>query len=139
MLVRFPLLALSLAFFSVVGWTSPEGRRPWYEVDVLQIRLMSGDNWHVSGGHLFLVFSMVLLFIEIVRATSSGFGALINHALSMLVFVFALIMFLTSPGYGNSIFFIYVSMTALDVMAGIIITVVASRRDVTLQHFAQRH
>jgi hypothetical protein len=53
--------------------------------------------------------------------------------------VLALIMFLTRPGYGNSIFFIYISMTALDVMAGIIITVVAARRDITLQQIAQRH
>ena len=33
------------------------------------------------------------------------------------------------PGYGNSVFFIYLSMTFLDFMAGFIVTTVTARRD----------
>jgi hypothetical protein len=39
-------------------------------------------------------------------------------------------LFLTRPGYGNSTFFIFMSMTLLDFMAGFIITAVTARRDI---------
>jgi hypothetical protein len=139
MLLRFPLLAFGLAFFSLVNFTNTDAARPWYNADVVRVPLMSGDLWHISGGHMFLLCSMALLFVELLRATGAGNAALVNHAFSVLVLVSALILFLTCRGYGNSIFFIYVSMTALDVMAGVIISVVTARRDITLQTFGHRH
>jgi hypothetical protein len=47
-----------------------------------------------------------------------------------VVFIAALLLFLLVKGYGNSTFFIFMSMTLLDFMAGFIITTVTSRRDI---------
>lgn len=129
MLQIFPLLAVSLALFTLFSIATGGGARPWYEVEALSIDLMSGDVWHITGGHLFILFSMVMLFVEILRSTRSGGASIINHAFSVVVFVSALLLFLTKRGYGNSTFFIFTSMTFLDFMAGFIITTVTARRD----------
>ena len=129
MLQIFPLLAVSLALFTIYSIATGAGSRPWYEVEALSIDLMSGDTWHITGGHLFILFSMTMLFIEILRSTRSGGASIINHAFSVVVFVSALLLFLTKRGYGNSTFFIFTSMTFLDFMAGFIITTVTARRD----------
>ncbi|MEY4575700.1 MAG: hypothetical protein RL701_403 [Pseudomonadota bacterium] len=132
MLQSFPLLALSLALFTGASFVTSDPQSPWYHAEAFSIRMMSGDLWHVSTGDLFLVFSMSLLFVEILRATRSGGESIINHAFSVIVFVCALMLFLTKPGYGNSTFFIFMSMTLLDFMAGFIITAVTARRDIAV-------
>jgi hypothetical protein len=132
MLQIFPLLTLSLIVYSALGLVSGGEPSPWYESESFVVHLMSGDDWRISGGHLFLMFSMLLLFIELLRATKSGSASILNHAFSVVVFVVALLLFLMVKGYGNSIFFLYTAMTLLDFMAGFIITTVTSRRDLSL-------
>jgi hypothetical protein len=114
-----------------VLWTRL-GSQPWYEAQAFSINMMSGDLWSISGGTVFIMFSMVLLFIELLRATSSGSASIMNHAFSVVVFVSALLLFITRPGYGNSTFFIFVAMSFMDFMAGFVITTVTQRRDFTL-------
>jgi len=79
---------------------------------------------------LFIGFSFVLLFIELLRSTRSGNASIMNHAFSVLVFIASLLLFVTQQGYGNSIFFLYTLMTLLDFMAGFIITTATTRRDI---------
>lgn len=129
MLQTFPLLAVNLALFTFTSFATSGWDRPWYDVEALHFRLMSGDTWYISGGHLFIMFSIVMLFIEILRATRSGGASIVNHALSVVVFVAAFLLFFTTRGYGNSTFFIFTMMTLLDFMAGFIITTVTARRD----------
>ncbi|MEY4583461.1 MAG: hypothetical protein RL701_8164 [Pseudomonadota bacterium] len=133
MLQSFPLLALSLVSYALLNLAGRHSARPWYEGRAFNIELMSNDVWHVSGSDVFLLLSMVLLSIEIVRATRNDVKSIANHGFSAIVFVAAMILFLAQPGYGNSTFCIFVSMTLLDFMAGFIITAVTARRDITLQ------
>jgi hypothetical protein len=130
MLQMFPLLALSLVIYALLNVTAGSGQTPWHESETFSIRMLSGDVWQISGGHLFIGFSMLLLFIELLRATKSGGSSILNHAFSVVVFIAALLLFLLVKGYGNSTFFIFMSMTLLDFMAGFIITTVTSRRDI---------
>jgi hypothetical protein len=133
MLQIFPLLAVSLGLYTIFSFATGGSPQPWYESEALAIPLMSTDLWHITGGHLFILFSMVMLFIEILRATRSGGASIVNHAFSVVVFVSALLLFITKRGYGNSTFFIYTAMTFLDFMAGFIITTVTARRDFAFQ------
>lgn len=134
MLQSFPLLAVSFFIYACLGLTLTPGETPWYDTHATTIRMMSGDVWQLTSGHLFIGFSLILLFVELLRATRSSGASIMNHALSVLVFIGALLMFITVPGYGNSIFFLFTSMTFTDFMAGFIITTAASRRDISFGH-----
>ncbi|MEY4578883.1 MAG: hypothetical protein RL701_3586 [Pseudomonadota bacterium] len=127
----FPLLALALALFAGLNLVAGINTKPWYRSEAFNVNLMSGEVWHITSGDVFLGFSMLLLFVEIIRSTRSSSESILNHALACLVFVGALSLFLTHPGYGNSVFFLFMGMTLLDFMAGFIITAVTARRDHT--------
>ena len=129
MLQTLPLLAVTMVIYAVVSLLQGQAAVPWYELQSFELRLISGDTWHITAGDLFLALSMVMLFIEILRATKSGSSSVLNHALSVLVFIVGLLLFITVRGFGNSVFFLLLSMTFLDFMAGFIITTVTARRD----------
>ena len=126
MFSMFPLLAVSLIFYTIFNFTIGG---PWYDNSIFTIPMVSGDSWEISYGHAFIIGSMGLLFVELLRATKTGTDSLLNHALSVLVFIIALLLFIIVPGYGNSVFFIFLTMTFLDFMAGFIVTTVTARRD----------
>ncbi|MET0390340.1 MAG: hypothetical protein ABW321_30490 [Polyangiales bacterium] len=138
-LTSFPLLAISLLLYAGCNLTREEGHRPWYRAEAFSISHMSGDIWHITTGDVFLSFSMMLLYVEILKSTRIGGESLVNHAFSALVFVGALMLFLSRPGYGNSVFFIFLAMTALDFMAGFIITAISARRDTSYGGFGGLH
>lgn len=127
----FPLLAVSLVLFVLLNLFVSDPGAPWYELRCFDVTMVSKDVWAISAGDAFIMLSLALLFVEILRSTKSGTASVMNHALSVMVFIVAILMFITVRGYGNSVFFVYTMMTLLDFMAGFIITTVTSRRDVT--------
>lgn len=137
MLTAFPLLIISIAIFNVLAFIGPQLSSDWQGMEVFltsgaRFTMFSGDEWTFTLGDVLIVLSLVLLFIEVVKATSTGAASIINHGLSMAVFVVALIEFLVVPGFANSVFFFITVMTLLDVLAGFTITTVAARRDLAL-------
>jgi len=130
----FPLLAISLIVYAILTLTGAVGTAAvsWYDVTFVQLPMVSGDVWNVTWGDLFLVASMGLLFVELLRSTKTGSESIMNHALSVVVFVIALLLFIIVQGFGNSVFFIFMSMTFLDFMAGFIVTTVTARRDLSV-------
>ncbi len=122
----FPLLAISLVAYVILTLLlGPE----WGAQILLEVNMVSDDVWKVSYGDAFIIISMALLFVEILRATQTGTDSILNHVFSFIVFVIALLVFLFMEGCGNSVFFIYLTMTLLDFMAGFIVTTMAARRD----------
>jgi hypothetical protein len=125
----FPLLALNLFLFALLNLASSSPEHAWYKAHLFSIGQMSGDTWQVSGGDLFLMLSLTMLFVEVVRSTRSNGDSITNHALTALVFIASMILFMTRPGYGNSTFFLFLGMTLIDFMAGFMITAACARRD----------
>jgi hypothetical protein len=130
-MLRFPLLAVSLAVYMSVQLATPGAMTPWYESQALSLNMPSGDVWRVTSGDIFLVFSIGLLLAEYLR-TRGGRETIIHHALSVSVFVISLMLFMGRPGYGNSTFFIFVAVCLVHIMIGFIIGVIAARRDFAL-------
>ena len=67
------------------------------------------------------------------KSTSTGASAIFNHALSMLVFIVCLVEFLLHPAFATTVFFLIMVMSLLDVLAGVIVTIVSARRDVDFE------
>lgn len=128
-LEMFPLLTISFIIFIVLTLAGPQN---WHQGAIAELNLYSGDSWRITWGDAFLVASMALLFVELVRATRTGSASITNHLLSFLLFIFVLLSFILAPGFGNSVFFIFMTMTLLDPMAGLVVTTVTARRDIGL-------
>ena len=127
-MASFPLLAIVVALYTLLALVAPG----WLEAVVFSLPLLSGIMLPFRGGDLLLVLGLTLLCVEIYRATSSSTGAILNHVLSLVVFIVALIELIVMPRMANMTFFLIVLMTLSDVIAGFTVTISTARRD--LQH-----
>lgn len=134
MLIALPLLLIPVVLYNIVILFGATGGG-MAEADAIlrdplfSIPMTSGANWSVGVGDLILFLSLILLFFELLKSTSSQKVAIVNHALSLIVFVVCLVEFLLIRGFATSTFFLIVSMVMLDVLAGFIVTIIAARKD----------
>ncbi|MEQ8745990.1 hypothetical protein [Pyruvatibacter sp.] len=120
-----PLLLLLLIGYNIVVFiTGPDLATQLFSLD-----MVSGAVWTFTVSDLFLVVGLVLLFIEIVRATGTSQTSIINHGLSMLVFVLCIIQFIIVPEAATSTFFFITMLALVDVVAGFSVTITTARRD----------
>jgi hypothetical protein len=133
----FPLLIIPLIIYNLFALGG--GVIGHYDIqDLLSIKhsvsihMFSGDYWNFSFGDLLILVSLILLFVEVVKATRTTANEIINHGLSLLVFVVALIEFITLKGFATSPFFFIMAMTLFDVIAGYTISIVAAEHDLGL-------
>ena len=96
----------------------------------IRVPMASGVEWTVTFGDVMVLMALLLLFIELLKSTSTGTAAIFNHALSMLVFIICLVEFLLHPAFATSVFFVILVMSLLDVLAGVVVTIISARRDV---------
>jgi hypothetical protein len=137
MFLALPLLAVPVLLYNLVLLTMKGGVQtldaPGQLANPLfTIQMTSGGPWPVSLGDLFLAASLIVLFVELLKSTNSRNVAIINHSLSMILFVACLVEFLLLRGFATSVFFLITLMVLLDVLAGFIVTIVAARRDIDL-------
>ncbi|WP_018995689.1 hypothetical protein [Hirschia maritima] len=88
-----------------------------------------GTFWAISRGDILIILGLTFLFMEVLKSTSTGASTIFNHAVSMLLFIFALVEFLLFKNFSTSVFFILSVMCLLDVLAGVVVTIVSARRD----------
>ena len=131
-LILIPVLTYNIWAFGATAANSGDGaavrshlNTPWVDMP-----MASGAHWIISFGDVMVLLALILLFIELLKSTSTGTAAIFNHALSMLVFIICLVEFLLHPAFATSVFFIILVMALLDVLAGVVVTIISARRDV---------
>lgn len=135
MLIALPLLAIPVVLYNIVILFGAGGGGGMAAADeilrqpMFSIPMASGASWNVGIGDLILFLSLILLFFELLKSTSSQKVAIVNHALSMILFVVCLVEFLLIRGFATSTFFLIVTMVMLDVLAGFIVTIISARKD----------
>ncbi len=135
MLIAIPLLFIPVVIYAIVigfgvlGSGELSAAQQALSDPLFSIPMVSGSAWNVGTGDLILFLSLILLFFELLKSTSSQKVAIINHALSMILFVFCLVAFLLFKGFATSTFFLILTMVMLDVLAGFIVTIISARKD----------
>ncbi len=129
-----PLLVLAVIIYNVIvlfgGDASP--------TDVLKekvfgIMLPNGKYpWEFSKGDLIILLTLLLMFFELLKATYTSTTQLVDHGLSMMVFIVCLIEFLMVGVAQTSTFFFVTVAALIDVIAGYTISVRVARRDFSI-------
>ncbi len=96
------------------------------------ITLPSGATWRFSWGDLIMVLTLLMLFIEIVKATHQGQSSVVDHGLSMLLFIVSLIAFGLLKQAGSSPFFFLTIATLIDVIAGYTIAIGVAKKSLNM-------
>lgn len=90
-LIGVPLLIVPFLIYNAVAFAAPGVS--WVE-PLPPIAMVSGGQWEMSYGDILIVFAIILLFIEIVKATRIGMRTIIAHMLSSVLFAACLVEFL---------------------------------------------
>lgn len=96
---------------------------------IWRLTTATGGVWPISGADLLLACTLVVLFLELVKSTASRRIALINHGLSLVLFIVCLAELLLAPAFATSTFFLVTLMVLLDVLFGFMVTIASARRE----------
>lgn len=137
MLAALPLLVFVVGFYHLIVLIGVAGLGGITSV-VLSLPLVSGATLALTTGDLLVLAGLVLLYIEIFKATRTSTASIVDHLLSMALFVICLVEVIVLPGFGTATFVILTLMTAIDVVAGFTVTISGARRDIGLDEGLRR-
>lgn len=133
MLASIPLLILPFALYNLaMTGALGAGGVAVFEQTVTSLAMLSGATWSMSVGDLLIVGSLVFLFVEILKATRTSSKTLVDHILSMVLFIVFLVEFLLVGGAATDVFFILMAISLIDVIAGFTISMRTAGRDVSI-------
>lgn len=134
MLVSFPLLLVPIAIYFIlalimpgVEWSHPLG----------EVAMMSGAVWRVTFSDALIALALLLLFLEILKATRPGSRSIVDHLLSTLIFIGALVAFLMLPQAATSTFALLLVIVFVDVIGGWSVSLRSASRDLTVERAAE--
>jgi hypothetical protein len=130
MILSIPWLLVAIILYNLIaftGGTPPVGTV--FDSELFSVGLISGGVWRLTVGDLMTIITLVLLFVELIKATRTGGTSIVDHALSTILFVLCLVEFLVVREAATSVFFFILVVTLIDVIAGFSITIRAARRD----------
>jgi hypothetical protein len=124
-LIGFPLLIIPFATFLTPGvnWTDP----------ITGVQLMSGATWTVTTEDIVVGLAIILLPLEILKAARIGTRSIVDHVLSMALFIVMLIEFLLVRQAGTSTFFLLMMVSLVDVIGGFIVSLRTAQRDMSIE------
>lgn len=125
MLAAIPLLAIVILLANLLAFLGDVAMAQ----EMFRVPLPSGSAAVITVGDGLVLLGLVLLYVELFKATRTQASTILDHALSLGVFVVALVEFLVLPRFGNGVFLSLVAMCLIDVIAGFTVTISAARRD----------
>ncbi len=129
-LIGFPLLIIPFVLynmfvflFGVANWTVP----------IMSIQIISGGVWQIAPGDFLIAFTILILFVEILKSTRLGTRTIIDHMLSMLIFIGMIVEFLLLPAAATSTFFLLIVIAFVDVLGGFTVSIRTAQRDIGIE------
>jgi hypothetical protein len=126
----FPLLLIPFAIYNMIAFLTPGVS---WTAPVTTVHMMSGQDWVLTWEDILIAFSIFLLWVEMIKATRMGMRSVMDHILAMVLFIVMLVEFLLVPQAATSTFFLLMAIALVDVLAGFIIGMRASRRQVEIE------
>lgn len=126
-----PMIVIAFILYNVLVFFAADANVTLAK-DILTLPLPSGVKWTMKLSDMLMLLTLVLLFIELLKATYTSTASLLDHGLSMLVFVACLIEFIVYPKAATSVFFFITIATLIDVIAGYTIGIRVARRDLSI-------
>lgn len=129
-IIGFPLLLVPFAIYNIVVFLMPGVT---WAAALTTVHMVSGVAWTMSAGDLLVAFAILLLFGEVLKATRIGVRTLVDHGLSLILFLGMMAEFLMVPQASSSTFFLLLVLSFVDVLGGFAVTLRTAQRDLTVE------
>lgn len=134
MIFAFPMILLVLIAYNAIVFTNGVAQLGHV---VLSINMTSGALWSLTVSEILITAALFLLFIEVLKATRTGAGTILDHLLSTLVFIACLVEFIIVREAATSTFFLIMVIAFIDVVAGYSVSIRSARRDLAVGYGGQ--
>ncbi len=128
-LVAFPMLIVPFAIYNMVAFLLDLD----FHQTVFTVPLLSGHRMDVSMGDVLVLLGVLLLYIEILKSTRFSSKAIVDHVLSIILFIAMIVEFIVAGKAATSTFLILTALSFVDVVGGFTITIRTAQRDVAFE------
>ena len=131
-LFLYLLIGANVAMFAGGADALDPSAGSWLNVILRDLPLPSGRTLPLTVSDAFIVAGVLSLYIETVKATRTSIVSIVDHGLSLLVFIVFLIELMVVPEVGNTTFLILGICSLMDVVMGFTVTISTARRDLAV-------
>ncbi len=129
-MVGFPLLLVPFAIYNIIAFLMPGLR---WTAALSSVHMVSGADWTMSAGDMLVGLAILMLFGEVMKATRIGIRTVIDHGLSLVLFLGMLVEFLLVKQAATATFFLLLVVSFIDVLGGFAVTLRTAQRDLTVE------
>jgi hypothetical protein len=129
-MLGFPLLLVPFAIYNIVAFLMPG--LSWTAA-LSSVHMVSGVVWTMSAGDMLVALAVLMLFGEVMKATRIGIRTVVDHALSLILFLGMLVEFLLVKQAATATFFLLLVISFIDVLGGFAVTLRSAQRDLTVE------
>ena len=129
-MVGFPLLLVPFAIYNIIAFLMPGVT--WTGV-VATVHMVSGATGQCRRAISCVALAVVLLFGEVMKSTRIGIRTVVDHALSLILFLGMLVEFILVKQAATATFFLLLVVSFIDVLGGFAVTLRSAQRDLTVE------
>ncbi len=129
-LIGFPLLLIPFAIYNIIAFLMPGVS---WTTALTSVQMVSGGDWTMSAGDMLVTLAVLLLTGEVLKSTRMGIRTVVDHALSLVLFLAMLVEFLLIKQAATGTFFLLVVIGFVDVLVGFAVTLRSAQRDLTVE------
>jgi len=129
-MLGFPLLLVTFAIYNIIAFLMPGVS--WTGA-LITIHMASDADCGLSAGDILITVAILLLFGEVVKSTRIGIRTVVDHALSLILFLGMLVEFILVKQAASATFFLLLVISFIDVLGGFAVTLRSAQRDVTVE------
>jgi hypothetical protein len=126
----FPLLLIPFAIYNIIAFLMPGVT--WTGV-VATVHMVSGADWTMSVGDILVALAIILLCGEVMKSTRIGVRTVVDHSLSLILFLGMLVEFILVKQAATATFFLLLVVSFIDVLGGFAVTLRSAQRDLTVE------
>lgn len=129
-MLGFPLLLVSFAIYNIVAFLMPGVS---WSSTLITVHMVSNADWTMSAGDMLITLSILLLFGELMKSTRIGVRSVVDHGLSLLLFLGMLVEFILVQQASTSTFFLLLVISFVDVLGGFAVALRTAQRDLMVE------
>jgi hypothetical protein len=129
-LIGFPPLLIPFALYNIVAFLMPGVS---WTGTLTTVHMVSGGDWTRSAGDMLITIAILLLFGEMMKSTRIGMRTVVDHALSLVLFLGMMVEFLLVKQAATAPFFLLLVVSFIDVIGGFAVTLRSAQRDLTIE------
>jgi uncharacterized membrane protein len=95
--------------------------------------MVSGADWTMLIGDILIALAILLLCGEVLKSMRIGIRTVVDHALSLILFLGMLVEFLLVKQAATATFFLLLVVSFIDALSGFAVTLRSAQRGLTVE------